>query len=1157
MDIQTLLINLQKHIVHSKKDAQENPWEISDLLANIVVYIFPFYDDVCQDKKQKCYVKFESLLSAVDPFLYGYKERLSKFNRNALYKAVREEWCKTLENPFALITPISLLFESIDSDNRVHLKPNTFIGLLKSDFFDSSGKYGTMDYFPPDPNTPIKKPRQKKKKNMAIPCDNETYSQAIKEIKECFEQLGFTRKNNPSCYRYDIFSKRESTDWKSPQYAWQWNFSIDEYNGIKQLLLKHASVLKEVIKQSKICCKLLQLYVSEWYKRDFNGKDKRGNAYSSLGIDNISEEICKQLFGKDEDKYKKIVYHDNADGTGDGRYIDTIYVDGGLPLRYLLSEERGDEFTRSIRKIIEGDSGNIDIACDLGDLCKNEVVNQSYQGRILFPDEDEASIFDFIQETIINETLVVDGFEDFKDKIHAMKKESLKCKFKINYKLFKAGCFFQLTPKLCLNPEPNGVKYAISSKRLEQWSITPIGNSFEIRIQCGDQLIWERRFSKCLGDYYVTSDRQESYDLRIDSTLLTKPWIITVDDNEVKTALDNPLQKQGFVQLYSKDVNNWNSISGNNYDCVSILFDRTKDCSIGEDESSSLVNNYLGWTKFKEKIEFCINGKKQVCYSNAGVLVVELKNKHYHHLSQYFEGVDTEGQSLELIRLGDKPSFSVVITERINGDITSREIQEKDYIIECRKGITGSFTTLLEDSINESGYWDIRISYLRRNRIVRCFALPSDAQIDNNSRHQRTDFFNFGDLTIQYNNEQLNPVRKNVVRKQWNLNEIKYNSPIAFYTITDGVASFRLNTYQPIKATVAKKTTNNDLFGVGRDRDCLKIPILLLDKLDLFRLPENEIISIDKYRRLEYAFSQMRICRYEAPYNHQIQNVTIKTFTHYQPTHQQNTIVLELGNIKHDSLCFSFIPSNNPLSMQDMKLERENDTRYFFDLSNINQEGGVIVQKIDKYDFPNVLTSPIHTCDLNPEQRKTELEKFHSLYVNGDFSKAIAYFNVAIKTGMYFACFEPLLGLVWSDHDSAKLLARFYQTYCDQNESVNYKALWRFADEFLFDWTLIPRNIWNELFSDNLDSVNQLFSRRDGRDVFLSKYWEFAIKSNRELGKQNSCYNIYLRTISETYNKQYDNQNANFWIQKTRKRVPVLREIQNSTFFENINKYIK
>lgn len=415
MDIQTLLINLQKYIVHSKKDAQENLWEIGDLLASIVVYIFPFYDDVCKDKKHEKYVKFEPLLSAVDSFIYAYKERLSQFNRDALFKAVREEWCTTLESPFALISPISPLFESIDNENRVHLKSNTFNGLLDRPFDGVYGEYGEMDYFPPNPNAPVNEPRQRKEKRMTTSCDKEIYSQAVEEIKKCFEELGQTRKNNPECYRHDIFSKRELADWETPQYAWQWNFTIAEYDNIKQLLNNHALVLKDVIKQNKICCKLLQLYVSEWYKRDFNGNDKRGNAYSLIGVDDLSEEICKQLLG---DKYKKRVFHDNADNTGDSRYRDTIYVDGGLPLKYLLSEGKGEGFTRSIRKIIEeNDYGNNDIACDLGDLCNNGVINQSYQARVLHPKDNDASIFDFIQEKIVKREFIVSGFENFEVKI--------------------------------------------------------------------------------------------------------------------------------------------------------------------------------------------------------------------------------------------------------------------------------------------------------------------------------------------------------------------------------------------------------------------------------------------------------------------------------------------------------------------------------------------------------------------------------------------------------------------------------------------------------------------------------------------------------------------------------------------------------------------
>lgn len=241
---------------------------------------------------------------------------------------------------------------------------------------------------------------------------------ATEEIIACLRRLGETRKNNPNCYRHDIFEKWELANRDTyPQYTWQWNFTEEEYNSIKNILKQYSTLVPRIIKQNKICCKLFQLYVSEWYKREYCGY----NGITSLDDVDINvqanpriyELICRNL-GINEAK----VYHDNSDDTGRCRWEDTIYVDGGLPLKYLLSEGKGEGFTRSIRKIIEeNDYGNNDIACDLGDLCNNGVVNQSYQARVLHSKDKDASIFDFIQEKIVKREFIVPGFENFEVKI--------------------------------------------------------------------------------------------------------------------------------------------------------------------------------------------------------------------------------------------------------------------------------------------------------------------------------------------------------------------------------------------------------------------------------------------------------------------------------------------------------------------------------------------------------------------------------------------------------------------------------------------------------------------------------------------------------------------------------------------------------------------
>lgn len=237
---------------------------------------------------------------------------------------------------------------------------------------------------------------------------------AINEIIDYYKELGETRKENINCYCYEIFQERDLIDRNTPQYTWQWNLTENEYKGIKELLKKHSGVLKKVINKNKICCKLLQMFISEWYKREYNGNDRQGNAFDSIEIDDIQELVCRKL-GIDE----KNVYRDSSKRA---RWIDTIYVDGGLPLNYILNRDK-TLFRTTIKGIIESNiEGTVYCSDELDNLCNNQIVNQSYNARLLLPNGKDASIYDFIQETIINENLKIDGFENFVEKIRDVKK---------------------------------------------------------------------------------------------------------------------------------------------------------------------------------------------------------------------------------------------------------------------------------------------------------------------------------------------------------------------------------------------------------------------------------------------------------------------------------------------------------------------------------------------------------------------------------------------------------------------------------------------------------------------------------------------------------------------------------------------------------------
>jgi hypothetical protein len=226
MNPQTLLINLQKYIVHAKKDAQENPWHINDLLPAVVAYIFPFYQELLKSKDKG---KFQELVLALKPFVSRNKKRLVEYTFDALCNAVKDKWIPELENPFSLLNSVSpIYFENIDENGYVFLNPITINSLMGRPFDDLPRQYGTSDYAAQEVtcSTTAKVLRERVPRNNNQ-IDSKAMDDAQTELLELFKKLGETRKHNPNCYRHDIFFVRELTDWETPQYTWQWNFSKD------------------------------------------------------------------------------------------------------------------------------------------------------------------------------------------------------------------------------------------------------------------------------------------------------------------------------------------------------------------------------------------------------------------------------------------------------------------------------------------------------------------------------------------------------------------------------------------------------------------------------------------------------------------------------------------------------------------------------------------------------------------------------------------------------------------------------------------------------------------------------------------------------------------------------------------------------------------
>lgn len=1015
---------------------------------------------------------------------------------------------------------------------------------------------------------------------------NEDIENAIKEIIACYRCLGEKRKNDPNCYRHDIFKKRDLNDLKSPQYTWQWNFSIEEYNWIKDLLHKHAAVINNVIRNNenddnnnKTCCKLLQLYVSEWYKRDYNGNDRHGNAFSMIGVPNLAKDICYVLLDDAENRVYRSNTDDNGNEYGQRERLFTIYVDGGLPLRYLLNR-RNNRLRNAIENVLEAKAKGLDFSLvDFGDLCNNNVVNQSFRARQLFPEEDEASIYDFIDEVIIKNNLLIEGFESFNELIRESNENSLRNKFEVRYKVVKMGRDFQLAPQLFLKSEPNGIRHSISKERLSTWG-TPINdNRIHVKITSNDKLIWSKDFYKCLRGDYLLSAKNDLYDLWLDNnTRCLDKWEVFVGESKVtKLALRNPLEEHGYVQLYSVNGYSWSSQSFNNYNYSVVLFYRNQEISLNDDAETIITVNGKqlpwGWKQIEDKLQFTINGTLVTLYEKAGI--IEVKPKKQHELSKY---LTNKPNNLELFNEHEEPSFEVVLTKKgIYGEPIPETIDKDQLLLKYRRSSAEDFAEWNGNSCFNSGFYQCQVSIpaKEKSKTINCFAIPPKAKICNDANNKRTAFQNFERLTISVSNEELN--NDNGVRRKYWQNQIDYHNPYATYTISDGNESFDITYPQPIDAVVFKRKTNGVLFDVASRDQEIKLPTLVIDRIDTFKLPENSLLSITKYDKFKRLFEDFKSHTYDRSDLRQqdIPNVRFKTFTHVFNTNNRQ-IRIERGNLDFSHLRFVFIPTNNPTSFQNVELKYDDDY-YFFDTSEYNEEG-IIVQHTNRYDIPKYYIKPIFVPkpneaiinqNLNELNRKRfkRIDNYHTQYSTNpgnSFNEALVYFKVASQTGNYFGCFDALMGLVChydENHTSlvlseysAKNLANFFKQYIRTGERGDYTSLWRMADEFLFDWMLIPHNIWEE--PEVKDSVEKLLlnnprgKKQNGYSNFINRFWEIQLP-NRTTGTKN----IVLRTILNIFTRGTgvnSCKQACFWDMELPSRKSVLDELSNNNFFLNL-----
>lgn len=899
--------------------------------------------------------------------------------------------------------------------------------------------------------------------------------------------------DSPFVQLYEDLINKDRENRTKAEYTWQWLLSLDEYNAIKECIGENK--IPSPKNWDSKTARLLALYIGEYYKREY---ESNINPFAQFGDDSPNvkfkdfESICSFL---NIEPYKKV----------NDAHKFTICVNGGLPVHYIstkLDKNKTNSLIDGLSKLLDPEDDNDRMEGeDLLEKGSNTATRESYHNH--------HSIYEYIHALKEDEKTWNDSdndnkeFCEFKGKvIKAKKKAQERKKFKIFYSLWTFWDNsnikeFYITPQLRFNPEEEGERhYAISKQRLESWGIKNPPAQFSLQI--GDTSII---FTICYNGDYISTGMIDRIDLSIlDMNLkvedLSDPdYTIIYDD---LTDEPYPLKKdfylpfkEGYMQLYTDDdpsMASWNSYKGAQaFRWSGVFYDKNRYQLLSQTANID-INEQIGWVTFADSVtlEDTYKGKIRTFFNSKGSIYAKPSNNSLHTTiidsPCLVEGCILDGQAE--CAIGDEQGKAYIIKSNgITFDVFRAADDEKvDFstvvVYKSASNYRDSSAPWQEyDSKKtklDQGLYVFRLSRDRYMTEVKCYVLPEKANISfyNDSKPNKIEF---NDIT-NVSSDGIKPSQKNnsIVFK------ISDNKDFYYFTLGDNYGNISLKTYHPrpqihVYLHGREITEKSVIMAFADDTE---IKYISAKSCKNVRLSEKS----DAYKRLFNALTATAL-------GNSSQLLT-----------QAHSIKLDEGDEKSKLMIRVYtqeISQNKIGSVKMMLLDLDNnDLRQISSIPTKVDNDSLLIQSLkdvrntDVYFAPKFVShSGIGAAsNVKKEARQKKLAEYADKNHPRSFVSACAYqqFEIACEHKIYFAVFDPLLGMCWDVKNKTfldvtktnfkKNLLCFLQGYIDytniNSHEPNIAGLKRLAREFLFDWRIIKKDI-DKSDSDKLKELYQ------------------------------------------------------------------------------------
>lgn len=851
---------------------------------------------------------------------------------------------------------------------------------------------------------------------------------------------------NPEEEKLNLLWEKIGYDEAKMPYVWKLQIPYRLYCDLKEALQSTFKVVKQSTLLNNHCEKIF-VYVAEWFKWEYQ-PGSQNNAFTDLGVKNISGKVWESI-----NKWQNFRYS----GESNDIHLYSIYALGGLPLQAIFKNKRIDSFFKAVSD--EEDANTI-----FGEL--HNAINGLSGAFSQSLSDNHGSWYRFVQSINENpESLFNDDDQKnnelvryFYDRLENGRRENAQNAIRYGWILYTSPDSEEITGDIVVLVGKEKDKGLVTAE-----AIKSNDEDLYIGIECQKEILKYRRYSKNEdGTMYVgwgsTSNRFRGYieDLSQEVTLNIYQ-LNKIEPGAGKLLKSFPFGEDFLVIYATEDGYSWSNLreyKGKN-NTKAVIFPTNRYEVIGESPTLQKKRiNGREWALCKVVDSIQLNeretSKKHNIYCEGEMTIkVPLKTsiiKYYGAENSLVKCTVDDNEIYLPLMIGIPKNKSITLYPKGTND---KEVS-LDFDNVCAEYTRNRERRKLTNN-SSPGIMTLCISASTKNGVVyeynnrKYYYLPSGC-LERNLKLYRIYFNNIENPVYRVlPNEEVEKVEKNYY--QDNPDEYSVNDTIRFRIYSNKTEYVELDIYRPIKRR--ELCFNNIFLEDELNYDRIRVPYNLRDKFSLRIFDETGV-------RKPTDFKNQRWFKYGHPKDAGVKCGEYDIYL-YENDKKNGNVLKVNGNIDQYKFYYWSIENATEPELLDVSYNASKQ-ELTIPMDKLEGGKGMIFQSL-KACFPRHYVTPFYgnqRWDIMADKTYSD-------------DLVLKCYKIAVEHGVPFTQFPPLCNTIKNIEWLQTLFINIMKDGKFRNKGW-FANLHRFANEFCFEWALLPKIFWTKSMNEGLDS---------------------------------------------------------------------------------------